>query len=170
MMSRNTFTDPEVGKFYNANFVNAKIDMEKGEGPELAQRYSVQAYPTLLYINGNGDVVHRALGYHEPEQFLSVGRKALDPATNLAGLDARYQAGERNGAFLLQYLEAKSASGDSDFGSVVDAYLQANTDWSKPETREVIFRYVNDLNAPSFQYLLDNRAAFIEQFGQEALE
>jgi thiol-disulfide isomerase/thioredoxin len=170
MMARNTFTDAEVGKFYNANFVNAKIDMEKGEGPDLAQRYNVEAYPTLLYINGNGDVVHRALGYHEPEQFLAVGRKALDPASNLTGIEARYQAGERSGEFLLQYLEAKRASGDDQIGNIVEQYLEANKDWTQPQTREVIFRYVTDLNAPAFQYILDNRAAFVEQFGQEALD
>lgn len=167
MMSRNTFPNPEVGAFYNANFINAKIDMEKGEGPALAQRYNVQAYPTLLFINGKGEVAHRALGYHEAEQFLALGRQALDPNTSLAGIDARYRSGDRSDAFILQYLEAKSAAGDDQLGNVVQEYLETNKDWSKPQIREVIFRYVTDLNAPAFQYMLDNRAAFHEQFGQE---
>ena len=167
MMTRNTFPNPEVGAFYNANFINAKIDMEKGEGPALAQRYNVQAYPTLLFVNGKGAVVHRALGYNDAEQFLALGRKALDPSANLAGIDARYQSGDRSDAFILQYLEAKSAAGADDLEKVVQEFLETNKDWSKPKTREVIFRHVTDLNAPAFQYMLDNRAAFQEQFGAE---
>ena len=167
MMTRNTFPSPEVGAFYNANFINAKIDMEKGEGPALAQRYNVQAYPTLLFVNSKGAVVHRALGYHDAEQFLALGRKAFDPGSNLAGIDARYQSGDRSEAFILQYLEAKSAAGADDLENVVQEFLETNKDWSKPQTREVIFRHVTDLNAPAFQYMLDNRAAFQEQFGAE---
>src|SRR3954471_13635384 len=38
-MAKNVFTNDTVADFYNNNFVNAKIDMEKGEGIELAQKY-----------------------------------------------------------------------------------------------------------------------------------
>ncbi len=31
MMEKNIFTQKAVGDYYNANFVNARIDMEKGE-------------------------------------------------------------------------------------------------------------------------------------------
>ncbi|HMZ23915.1 MAG TPA: DUF255 domain-containing protein, partial [Saprospiraceae bacterium] len=33
MMKKNVFPDAAVGEYFNANFVNAQIDMEKGEGP-----------------------------------------------------------------------------------------------------------------------------------------
>lgn len=32
LMEKNVFTDKNVADFYNKNFVNARIDMEKGEG------------------------------------------------------------------------------------------------------------------------------------------
>ena len=54
MMSKSTFTDARVAEFYNKNFICAKIDMEKGEGPALSERYGVQAYPTLLFVNASG--------------------------------------------------------------------------------------------------------------------
>ena len=60
-MAKNTFTDKAVGEYFNANFVNAKFDMEKGEGPELAQLYQVRAYPTLLFISAAGELVHRKM-------------------------------------------------------------------------------------------------------------
>ena len=43
LMARTVFVDPEVAGFFNDHFINAKIDMEHGEGPELAKKYQVNA-------------------------------------------------------------------------------------------------------------------------------
>lgn len=75
MLKRNVFTQQEVGDFFNKNFINMAIDMEQGEGPQLAQKYNVQAYPTLLFINNKGEVVGNAVGYHKPEELIAVGKK-----------------------------------------------------------------------------------------------
>jgi thioredoxin-related protein len=50
------------------------MDMEKGEGPSLAQMYPLEAYPTLLFINGNGRVVKKAIGYMSADDLMDVGR------------------------------------------------------------------------------------------------
>ena len=76
-MDANTFKDPDVAKFFNENFINLKVDMEKGEGPSLAQRFKVTAYPTLLFIDGDGEVFHKILGAKQPGEFLSIGKKVV---------------------------------------------------------------------------------------------
>lgn len=43
-MAQTTFVDPEVAVFFNEKFINVKVDMEKGEGKELKDRYHVKAY------------------------------------------------------------------------------------------------------------------------------
>lgn len=73
VMSKNTFTDKSVGEYYNANFVNYKFDMEKGEGPAFANEFSIQAYPTLLYFTSAGEVAYRTEGAQNATQFLSTG-------------------------------------------------------------------------------------------------
>ena len=40
-MAAETFPQQVVGDYFNKNFVNYKIDAEKGEGPELAGKYEV---------------------------------------------------------------------------------------------------------------------------------
>jgi thioredoxin 1 len=73
MMDRNTFSDESVGKFFNEKFINLKVDMEKSaDGPTLSRLYSVTAYPTFLWIDGDGKVVKREMGYRTPEQFLAL--------------------------------------------------------------------------------------------------
>ena len=39
MMDKTIFKDIDVGDFYNENFINLKIDMEKGEGPKLKGKF-----------------------------------------------------------------------------------------------------------------------------------
>ncbi|MGQ1948373.1 thioredoxin family protein [Geofilum sp. OHC36d9] len=74
MLKANTFTNAEVGSLYNNRFINVALDGEKGEGISLARDYQVTAYPTLLFINGDGKVVKKSMGYHTPEQFLDLGQ------------------------------------------------------------------------------------------------
>jgi len=60
-----TFSNPEVGKYFNANFLNIAIDGESEEGLELSQMYGVRAYPTLLFINERGEIVKKVSGYYD---------------------------------------------------------------------------------------------------------
>ena len=70
MMANNVFTRPEVGDYFNAHFINVKIDMEKGEGRELAKKYEVRAFPTLLMIDHEGNIVERMVGAQSTEKLL----------------------------------------------------------------------------------------------------
>lgn len=73
-LSAQTFPDPEVGKYYNERFINVKVDGEKGEGLTLRQRYGVRGYPTLLFINHKGEVVHKTAGFRDPQRFIDLGK------------------------------------------------------------------------------------------------
>lgn len=77
VMAANVFTDPSVGEYYNSHFINLKVDMEKGEGPELGRRYSVMGYPTLLFVDGNGEVVSRTMGGKAASDFIALGQKVV---------------------------------------------------------------------------------------------
>lgn len=74
MLQKNVFTQKSVGDYYNNRFINVKMDMEKGEGPILAQTYPLEAYPTLLFIDGNGRVLKKVLGYQSPQDLIAIGR------------------------------------------------------------------------------------------------
>jgi len=76
-LKRNTFSDSEVGTFYNKHFINVALDGEAGEGSDLAQKYRIKGYPTLLFMDSNGQLIKKAAGYHNPKAFLSLGKKTL---------------------------------------------------------------------------------------------
>jgi thioredoxin-related protein len=74
MLQKNVFTRADVGEYFNANFINVKKDMEIGEGPMLANKYPLEGYPTLFFINGKGKVVMQSIGYIEGEQLIKIAK------------------------------------------------------------------------------------------------
>lgn len=74
LLQKRVFTQKTVGDYFNQRFINVKMDMEKGEGPALSQVYPLEAYPTLLFIDGNGRVLKKVLGYQSPEDLIAIGR------------------------------------------------------------------------------------------------
>ncbi len=166
MMDSNVFTDEKVGEIFNESFINAKIDMEKGEGLEFARKYSVRAYPSFLFIDGDGQLVHRGLGYQPASQFLDLAVAALDDNRSLGGLERRYAAGERDEALLKNYADALSLTGDEKASEVADAYLATQKDWSTPENRAFVLSFANATDSKAFEYLATHRASFEEEFGK----
>ena len=77
MLKRNTFTNSEVGEFFNKNFVNITIDGEKGVGPSLAKKYSIPGYPTLIIADAKGNPVLYTAGYINPQQLLEFAKEAV---------------------------------------------------------------------------------------------
>lgn len=62
-MAATSFKDERVGEVFNKKFINLKIEMEKNPvGNELARRYQVRAYPTLLIIDSKGTLIKKAVG------------------------------------------------------------------------------------------------------------
>lgn len=126
-MDKEVFILPEVGKVYNALFINYKLNAEKGEGIQLAKEYAIKAYPTYLYIDADGNVVDRTGDYQEAANFIRSGQKAAalqDKMGNLGELEKRFRKGERDTAFLKSYLE-KRTSLQLDNVDVLNAFVDA---------------------------------------------
>jgi thiol-disulfide isomerase/thioredoxin len=102
-MEKNVFINDTVAEFYNKHFINYKIDMEKGEGPELRKRYGVQVFPTYLFVDSKGELVHKATSRMEVPAFIEEGKKAMDPKRSFTALEKKFEAGKMDKADLLQY-------------------------------------------------------------------
>ncbi|AUP80513.1 thioredoxin family protein [Flavivirga eckloniae] len=76
-LAKNVFPQPEVSAFFNENFISIKMDMEKGEGIELAQYYNVNAYPTLLFLDSEGNVLKNHTGSLDAKNLIETGRDAI---------------------------------------------------------------------------------------------
>jgi thiol:disulfide interchange protein len=80
MMDKDTFPQKDVVD-KSANFVSLKLDAEKGQGPGVAKSFQVQGFPTILFIDGKGKLVHSVLGYVDAASMVAEMDKALDKAS-----------------------------------------------------------------------------------------
>ncbi len=76
-MAKDVFTDSDVGSFFNKNFINVKMDMEKTSGALIGRRYDVHFYPTLLFILPSGELIRKEVGYHSKAKLLKVARDVV---------------------------------------------------------------------------------------------
>jgi len=77
MLKATTFKNARAADFFNKNFVNVAIDMEKGQGPQLASAWGMQAYPTLIIFDSAGNPVLGTVGYIGANDLIKFGQKAL---------------------------------------------------------------------------------------------
>ena len=109
-MAATTFKDEKVGKFFNDNFINVKMDMEKGEGPGLQRKYEVTAYPTLLFINGKSELAHKGVGGMGNDQLIALARTAMGKVDNSKEFEKAYNEGKREPELILNYVRADRKS------------------------------------------------------------
>ena len=77
---------------------NYKIDAEKGEGPGLAGKYEVSAYPTLVFVNAEGELVYKFMGVRTADKLIAEGEKAVRLhalAPRIAAMEKEYEQGKR---------------------------------------------------------------------------
>ncbi|NOU59335.1 thioredoxin family protein [Marinifilum caeruleilacunae] len=74
VMAKKYFTLESVGKVYNKKFICLKIDAEKGEGPEIAKKYGVKVYPTLVFADSSGKEVKTIKGMQNEQQLLELAK------------------------------------------------------------------------------------------------
>jgi thioredoxin 1 len=78
MLKQNTFTDKAAADFFNKNFINIALDMERGDGLAFAQKYQIRAYPTLLIMDAEEKSVSISEGYINPSQLIEFGKYVIN--------------------------------------------------------------------------------------------
>ena len=79
LLDKDTFPKQEVVD-KSANFVTLKLDAEKGQGPDVAKKYGITGFPTILFVNGKGELVHTVIGFQDAPTLVTEMDKALDKA------------------------------------------------------------------------------------------
>lgn len=160
-----TFQEPIVGRFYNDNFVNMYIncDIQKELAKQMKNEYGYSAFPTMLYLNADGKLIHKHVGAGmKPDEFVAIAQTAIDNK-GLASYHERYTNGERGTNFIKEYVAVLGSVNESDKAAKVSAdFLNSLTieDLIEQENFNMMRRNINDLDAKSVQLVLTNKDKF----------
>lgn len=71
-----TFKNPKAAAYFNKNFINFSIDVEKAEGIKLAKTWKIEGLPTLLVLDENGNIIANHTGYVDGGGLLEFAKEA----------------------------------------------------------------------------------------------
>jgi thiol-disulfide isomerase/thioredoxin len=73
-MDQVVFTQDDIADYFNKNFVNYKINVDGTyHESEIANRYGITTFPTLLFVDGKGKIMKRHEGIATSAQVLEMG-------------------------------------------------------------------------------------------------
>ncbi|MEM6317955.1 MAG: thioredoxin family protein [Bacteroidota bacterium] len=167
-MAKEVFTRKDVGDFYNANFINLKMDMEAEANLVFRQAYPVSAFPTLFYIDSQGEVIRKVKGAQKAEAFIQLGKSILSKVDFSADYAKEYEKGNRDPEFIYKYLQSLNKSKKSTI-KVANLYLKAQEDLSTPINQKIIFEAATEADSKLFDQLIANRKSIEKLVGKEAV-
>lgn len=168
-LASEVFPQPQVGDFFNANFINLKLDMEKGEGPEFAKKYNIRSYPTLLFLDAEGKELNRVVGFRTAEALLKEARKSLVNDEQIALLKKEYESGSRDKAFMAKYVRALQTVDDASLPRISGDWvgMLSPSDLQDRETLRLLYDISNRITSKSFDFLLQHREKFEAEYGAD---
>jgi len=181
-MDNEVFTNEEVIIFINRNFVSVKLqfDSTKNDSPEiknqfsnvnyLRNQYSVKAYPTFLFFNSDGQIVHRDLGTGAPGEFIELCKKALDPKYQYYTQLNRYLTGDKDISFLntLAILSMKAFDGEIT-AKVMKDFINTDPELNNSNVN-LIFQTTQSVKDTGFSLIMSNIDKFELIIGNDDLK
>lgn len=69
-LDEDTWSDGKVIEQLKKKTIPLKLDADKDQ--RLRDKYQIEAYPTLLFLNSDGSILARIVGYQIPAQFIKT--------------------------------------------------------------------------------------------------
>ncbi len=155
-MASTVFTQEKAGAFFNENFINLKIDMEKPENTEFANKYPVSAYPTLMFLDATGKLVSKDVGSKEVEMLLDFARKVLSKIDKSADYEKMYSEGSRDPKMLYEYIKSLNQAGKSSL-KITNEFLSTQPDLNNELNLRILFEGAMEADSRIYDILVKNR-------------
>ena len=95
-MAKKVFTLPEVGEYFNKNFVCCQLNAEAPENKTLVQKYKVNALPTLLFLNVKGEILLSINGAKESATLLHEAKVVMGEVLSFEKLYEKVKKEKKN--------------------------------------------------------------------------
>ncbi|WP_439185552.1 thioredoxin family protein [Carboxylicivirga taeanensis] len=146
-LAKGPFLEAENGDFYNKHFICIKLDAEK-EGKDAAKIHKVLSFPTLLFINSDGEVVHQGVGVTIGADMIAFGTAALNAGQSKYSwekLNKLFPQKQKDEQFLKLYIE-KMKEFDADPYPGIEAWLKVQTEMDESSREMMEFLVTNSSN------------------------
>lgn len=168
-MAKNVFTQQKVGEYFNANFINLKLDMEEADGVTFGHKYEVSAYPTLFFIDGEGKVIRKVVGGQQPDGLIAAGADAMKKNDKSGKYAEKYDSGDRSYDLVFNYVKALNAAGKPSL-KISNDYLNSNPSISENQKLAFLLEAAVDSDSKLFDQVAGQKDKIISLVGKEEYE
>jgi len=185
------FRNKKVADFYNKNFINIKVNVDRTKGKEVAKKYGIVFLPTMLILDSSGNVKQRIDGLMEADQMVQIGNIVVNNVKPVIAKTVEKQE-------TVQASKVVSADGDEKILKILDdddllsnpeylyheafyqiermsgaedslaiKYLATQEDWSTEKNMNFIVSFVNKVESEMFDYYVKEKSSFQNLIGPE---
>jgi len=166
-MAKNVFTQQAVGDFFNDNFINLKLDMEQADGRTFGAKYPVSAYPTLFFLDSQGNILKKVTGGQNSDGLISQGKLAIKSYDKTEAYAKLYDEGKRDYDLMVNYVRELNKVEKPSI-KISNEYLNSNPDISKQEKANFLMQAVIDADSKLFDQLVELKKEAISGSSKEA--
>lgn len=164
------FPKKEMGDYLNKDFVSVKYNLDLEPYKELNKRWEVRMYPTFIFLDSDGELLYRMVGFREADKFIAEAKKGI--AENTIGkLRKQYNAGDRSFTFMNTYLkELERMVMRNETSKIAKEILTAPTTdlVTNKDAFDIFCRYIDNPYDEIFLKANGQRDALAKVYGAEA--
>ena len=169
-LTKETFPDKSLGELFNSTYINVSYNVSTPLGKEVCEKYKVKAFPTLLFLDSNGEIIHKRLGYGTVKDFVELSKTATDTTQNFQSIYNKIKSGDRSFTTIKKYLDIDRYSDTKDV-ILNDYYTNiGENNYLTDEAIEIFNNYDYNINSKYFKYVLANKDAVGKKISADILE
>lgn len=168
-MAKNVFTRDNVGDFFNENFINLKLDMEETDGISFGRNYPVSAFPTLFFLDIEGNILKKVVGGQSDVGLIELGKAAIKSYDRSGDFATQYEAGDRSFKLVYSYIAALNQV-DKPSLKIANDYWASDHDMTHEEKGLFLMEAVQEADSKLFDALLEYKKEAIKATSKEAYQ
>ncbi|MGB4931522.1 MAG: thioredoxin family protein [Chitinophagales bacterium] len=163
-MLNEIFPDTAVSNFYNANYINVKVDLlDQAMAKKYIKQFYITSFPTFVILNSKGETLYQFVGEFKGSEFVKQGKLALDPQNQIPTNRIAFEKNMADSTACYNYLLVLSRGRLATQG-VANSYFAANnkqletnaTNW------KILSMSVSDMESEVFKFMLAHRNDFAQ--------
>jgi thioredoxin-related protein len=123
-MEKDIFPLNKVGEAMNESFIAVRLQMDTTKkdnenvkawyatAHDFVTNYTITGYPSFLFFDADGNIVHKSLGYFKADEFINLLKEARDPNKQYYSLLHKFRTGEKNNETLYDLISAAKKLND----------------------------------------------------------
>lgn len=169
-MRDSVYTNPAVAEVFNKHFISIRMDMEK-EGKELNRKLRVINYPTQVFYDSTGQVVHRAKGKKMVRELIETAETARDSDKRLLTYENKFKNGKLSPEESYHYFLMLFRAG-IDNQAHINAYFDkiSDEDFIKEPYWRILYDLYRDTERPLMQRFISMQDKLAAKYTTDSVE